>query len=69
MLGLIEFDIVKQCNFNCAKCCHFTPLYEGAWFKDLGEFEREIKRVAEFLHPQGAISLIGGEPFLHPQVE
>ena len=69
MINLVEFDLVRHCNFNCAKCCHFTPLVKTPWFKDLREFELEIRRVAEIISEDGAISLIGGEPFLHPQAE
>ena len=70
MVVLVEVDLVKQCNYNCAKCCHFTPLVKKPWFKDLQSFEIEMRRVSEIIAKDVAgISLIGGEPFLHPQVE
>lgn len=70
MVVLVEVDLVRHCNYKCAKCCHFTPLVKEPWFKDLGSFEIEMRRVSEIICKEiSGLSLIGGEPFLHPQVE
>ena len=69
MIGFIAIDLVRHCNLGCAKCCHFTPLHTEEWYKDLDSFEVEIKRLKEIVSPTCTFNLVGGEPFLHPDVE
>jgi hypothetical protein len=64
-----EVALAEHCNLNCAGCDHFSPLAEPE-FADLGEFEREIARLAELFGGHAKeIHLLGGEPLLHPEIE
>ena len=69
-LSKIKFEIqlAEHCNLNCAGCNHFSSIADPE-FVDVGEFEREVKRMGElFDHECERFYLIGGEPLLHPQI-
>ena len=62
------FHLAEHCNLNCASCDNFSPLAEPE-FIDVGEFTRDIERMAElFNRDSERISLLGGEPLLHPRL-
>ena len=64
----IETHIVDHCNLNCRGCSHFSPL-ASPYYKDLDEYKIEFERLAEITnHYIQQIRIMGGEPFLHPQV-
>lgn len=64
-----EVHIVEHCNLNCKQCSHFSPLAEEEYI-DLGEYERDCKRLSElFEGKMNTIQLLGGEPLLHPEIE
>jgi organic radical activating enzyme len=64
-LPFLEFYIVNGCNLKCEFCSHLNPYRKGVtplellecWFKDW----------STKLTPR-RINLLGGEPFLHPQI-
>jgi MoaA/NifB/PqqE/SkfB family radical SAM enzyme len=62
-----EVHITDHCNLNCRGCAHFSNLCKPA-FADLGEFEEDMRRMAEHFSAIRQIYLLGGEPLLHPQV-
>ena len=41
-------DVAEHCNLNCQSCDHFSPLAQP-YFTDLGQFERDLKRMYEIL--------------------
>lgn len=71
-----EFPVLKQaethlsdkCNLNCVGCAHYSPIFD-----EIGaEYEQkiqDIKRFSElgiFIH---RFYLLGGEPFLNPEID
>lgn len=62
-----EVHITDHCNLNCKGCAHFSNLCPPT-FADLGEFERDMQRMASLFSGVRQIYLLGGEPLLHPQV-
>lgn len=63
-----EVHITDHCNLNCRGCYHFSPLSEES-FLATEEFERDLKRLLMLCGDQvSRITLLGGEPLLHPQV-
>lgn len=64
-----EVHLVEHCNLNCWGCSHFSPLAREA-FTDLAAFERDMARLSHVFDAKAEfITLLGGEPLLHPQVD
>lgn len=63
-----EVSLADHCNLSCQMCDHFSQLSDP-WFVDVEQFKKDIRRMAEIYdHEIGAISLLGGEPTLHPNL-
>lgn len=63
-----QFHIAEHCNLNCAHCSHFSPLADKI-LMPVEFFRRDIERMAElFNHECESITLLGGEPLLHPEI-
>jgi len=63
-----EISLTDHCNMSCQMCDHFSQLSEP-WFISLETLDRDLKRMAELCRGKCAvITLLGGEPLLHPQV-
>lgn len=63
-----EISLADHCNLSCQMCDHFSQLSKP-WLVDEQQFKSDIARMAEiFDHEIGAITLLGGEPTLHPKV-
>ena len=64
MIPYFETHITEACNLKCRGCSHFS-VFAKPKHKDIAEFEREFKRLAE-IEEIGIIRLMGGEPLLNP---
>ena len=64
MLSYIETHINDECNLGCAGCSHFAGIAEPM-HKDIGEFTRELERLAE-IEEVKTVRILGGEPLLNP---
>ncbi len=63
-----EVSLADHCNLSCQMCDHFSQLSD-TWFVDAKQFKKDMARMGEiFDHEIGAISLLGGEPTLHPNL-
>ncbi len=63
-----EVNLADHCNLNCQCCNHFSPLAD-ATFLDCKQWEKDLKRLTELVpRPVGFVSLLGGEPLLHPKI-
>lgn len=58
---------VKHCNLSCAACNHLSPLFEKS-FLDPERLLSDLRILAKGVHFE-QISIQGGEPLLHPQVD
>ena len=67
-LSFCEFNLVAHCNLNCFGCDHFSPLAEPE-FEDFEEAKRDFTRLSSLFYGRvGKITLVGGEPLLHPNL-
>ena len=71
---VIEPAVVDHCNLNCAYCDHLTPLADKGFY-DVKQFEKDFKALGKVLSSREILDkydiylgLVGGEPFLHPQL-
>lgn len=63
-----EISLVDHCNLSCQMCDHYSQLSDK-WFVDINQFESDMVRMGEICnHKLAAISLLGGEPTLHPDI-
>lgn len=63
-----EISLADHCNLACQMCDHFSQLSEP-WFVDKDVFIRDIREMARIYdHEVAAITLVGGEPTLHPDL-
>jgi ABC-2 type transport system ATP-binding protein len=63
-----EVHLVEHCNLNCKGCYHFSPLAKEE-FLFLTEWEKDCKQLSTLFKDRiGHISLMGGEPLLHPDI-
>ena len=61
-------SIVEHCNLNCKGCSNFSCIAEPDFIAP-ENFRRDMERMGEiFDHVCDGISLIGGEPLLHPEI-
>lgn len=65
---MFEVHITEHCNLNCKYCFHFSPIAKEEYLP-LEEYERDLIRLSELFNgTMHRITLLGGEPLLHPQV-
>ncbi len=65
----IDFELVGKCNLNCKGCNHFSPISENEEL-DVCIFNKDLKQLYNVLGDRiGCISLLGGEPLLHNEIE
>ncbi len=57
-------DIIRGCNVVCRNCCN-SELKD---IKPLEQIEKELKQMLS-LRKLHSVALIGGEPFLHPNIK
>lgn len=63
-----EISLVDHCNLSCQMCDHYSQLSDE-WFVDMGQFERDMIQMGKLCgHKLAAVSLLGGEPTLHPDI-
>ncbi|TCL58123.1 4Fe-4S single cluster protein [Kineothrix alysoides] len=67
-LEYLEYHTNDHCNLNCRGCSHFCPLVKEEIFTDYELFERDIYRLKELIPYIKQIRIMGGEPFLNPQL-
>lgn len=67
VLHSLEFHVTDHCNLNCKGCGHFSCI-SPVMFADPQAFGRDMTRLAEIMDDIEVITLLGGEPLLHPAV-
>lgn len=68
VLSQAEMHVADFCNLNCKGCTHFSPVFEKK-LPDLHRRLNDIKLVSEKFSHIAAFYLLGGEPFLNPDIE
>lgn len=66
----VEIQIIDHCNLNCNSCNHFSNISKE-WYMSEIEFKFCLAKIKKELIPYGLkrIMILGGEPFLHPQLK
>ncbi len=67
-MDYLEFHLADHCNLNCSGCTHYAP-YAEKRFADVEEVRRDFGRLKELFANIRHIRIMGGEPFLHSEVE
>jgi len=67
-LSYLEQDIVSHCNLKCDFCSHYCNAVSEPEFYDTIVFEKDMSRLAKLFSQINVIRILGGEPFLHPEL-
>lgn len=65
----LSLTILNDCNLSCAYCDNFIPLRKKIFYETLDNFEKNLIQLKIFCNKIDFIFLVGGEPFLHPNIE
>lgn len=66
----IDYHIVDRCNLNCKHCNHFCPLVpKDTPPKPLNKIMRDISYLYDYQDIFDFLTVIGGEPLLHPDID
>lgn len=68
-LDYLETHIINKCNLNCKACSHFSNIVDDEDATvDIAVFEQDFARLRELFDHIFTIRLLGGEPFLVPDI-
>ncbi len=68
VLGYLEFDVSGHCNLRCKGCSHYSNLVKEPVWGNLDRFREHLSRLREVFDHIEVFRLVGGEPFLNPDV-
>jgi len=68
VLYYMELSVADHCNLNCKGCAFFSNIVDGESFFDPEQFKSDITRLAELFGNIRILTLLGGEPFLNPNL-
>lgn len=70
MIENVDYHITDKCNLKCVSCNHFCPLVpDSVSHKSIEQIEKDLTALSKFRNYIRMITLLGGEPTLHPQLE
>lgn len=61
--------ITEKCSFNCKNCNMFMPYYKEPKDYSFEEYKQEIDTFFSVVDRVFVISLLGGEPFINPELK
>lgn len=61
--------ISKNCTLKCEHCCEQVPYQKDKSFLDIDIILSDVQKIAKSSKFLKYVELIGGEPFLHPQID
>jgi len=63
------YIVSQNCSLKCEHCCEQVPYLNDKGFSSVEDIVSDVKKIAESSEFLNFVELIGGEPFLHPQIE
>lgn len=67
-LPYFEMPIVDDCNLNCKGCLFSCNPATKQGYVTIEEIEHDFRRMRDLFHDIPWIRILGGEPFLHPNL-
>lgn len=61
--------VTEKCNLNCSHCNMFIPHFEMPKHRELDTIIKDIDSYFNIVDYVSVFHLVGGEPFLHPQIQ
>lgn len=69
MIYNIDYHIIDRCNLNCKACNHFCPLVPSTdKGKSIEQIIADLTLLSKLKDGFSTLSLLGGEPTLHPEL-
>ena len=65
-MRIIQIDITNACIHNCSNCTRFCGHHRKPFFMDVDTFRKAVDSLEGYV---GTISMMGGEPTIHPHFE
>lgn len=65
-MQIIQIDITNACPFTCSNCTRMCGHHAKTFMMDFETFQRAVDSLEGY---EGSISMMGGEPTLHPEFE
>ncbi len=62
-MRIIQIDVTNACIHNCSNCTRFCGHHKKPFFMDVDTFKKAVDSMEGYV---GTISMMGGEPTLHP---
>ncbi len=63
------YIVSQKCTLRCEHCCEQIPLLKDKGFAPIKSILADVKKIADSSYFLNFVELIGGEPFLHPDIE
>lgn len=64
----LEVVITERCSLRCKQCSSLMPFYNNPNNIDIKSIINDLKKIAAVIDRIGEIRILGGEPFLNPQI-
>ena len=62
-MRIIQIDVTNACIHNCSNCTRFCGHHKKPFFMDVDTFKKAVDSMEGYV---GTVSMMGGEPTLHP---
>lgn len=69
ILNYLQFRIIDHCNLNCKSCGSVCNRHTPHSYVPAESFEKDVRLLRERIPIIGRIHILGGEPFLHPELD
>lgn len=68
-LQSVECDITEYCSLSCQECANLIPYFSKPKHFDTELIIQSMKNLAQSTCGIGRVVIVGGEPFLHPDLD
>ena len=68
VLGCFDIPVTTKCTLRCINCSSLMPYYNVTKNFDIERLIKDVKNVIEIVDYIPRINVLGGEPFIHPEL-